>query len=239
MTLPTAKRKPSTVMSDYNILIYGPPKIGKSTWCSNIDGAVFLATEPGLNALECYQVDCPKWTNLLEAAKELAEAKHPFKCIVIDTIDNAFTLCSEHICQKNGVDYLGDMAHGKGWAMVSNEFQRVLTKLAHLPMGLVMTSHSIEKEIQSKIGTTTKIQPTLPERGKRVVLGLVDFILYCEVEEAIGDTGKIIPKRVIRTKPSPRYDAGDRTGELPETIELDYSKFLAAFTETNKKEIKK
>ena len=41
--------------------------------------------------------------------------------------------------------------------------------------------------------------------------------------------GKPIFRRVIRTKPHPDYDAGDRTGRLPETIDLDFAKFEAAF----------
>jgi hypothetical protein len=36
-------------------------------------------------------------------------------------------------------------------------------------------------------------------------------------------------RRVMRTKPSPYFEAGDRTGRLPETIELDFDAFLAAF----------
>ena len=34
---------------------------------------------------------------------------------------------------------------------------------------------------------------------------------------------------MIRTKPSLYYEAGDRTGRLPETIDLDFGKFLEAF----------
>ena len=34
---------------------------------------------------------------------------------------------------------------------------------------------------------------------------------------------------MIRTKPSLYYEAGDRTGRLPETLDLDFSKFLDAF----------
>ena len=36
-------------------------------------------------------------------------------------------------------------------------------------------------------------------------------------------------RRVIRTKPSLYYEAGDRTGRMPETIDLDFRKFLDAF----------
>ena len=33
----------------------------------------------------------------------------------------------------------------------------------------------------------------------------------------------------MHTKPSPHYEAGDRTGRLPDTIDLDFSKFIEAF----------
>lgn len=33
------------------MLIYGPTKIGKSTWCSYAENALFLSTEPGLNRI--------------------------------------------------------------------------------------------------------------------------------------------------------------------------------------------
>jgi hypothetical protein len=33
---------------------------------------------------------------------------------------------------------------------------------------------------------------------------------------------------VLRTKPAKHYEAGDRTGRLPETLPLDYAAFTAA-----------
>ena len=36
-------------------------------------------------------------------------------------------------------------------------------------------------------------------------------------------------RRVIRTKPSLYYEAGDRTGRLPETLELDFGKFKECY----------
>ena len=52
--LPTQKSPPKTTLTDLTVLIYGPSKIGKSTWCSQADGALFLATEAGLNNLDVY-----------------------------------------------------------------------------------------------------------------------------------------------------------------------------------------
>jgi len=53
--LPTKKTPPKQDLAGLTVLVYGPSKIGKSTWCSQADGALFLATEPGLNALEVYR----------------------------------------------------------------------------------------------------------------------------------------------------------------------------------------
>jgi hypothetical protein len=58
---------------------------------------------------------------------------------------------------------------------------------------------------------------------------MVDMILFCDLESTSGADGKPTQRRVIRTKPNVHYEAGDRTGRLPEVIDLDFSKFLQAF----------
>jgi len=58
---------------------------------------------------------------------------------------------------------------------------------------------------------------------------MVDLILFCDLEVTPGPDGKPTVRRVMRTKPSPNYEAGDRTGRLPEVIDLDFRVFLEAF----------
>jgi vancomycin permeability regulator SanA len=82
------------------------------------------------------------------------------------------------MCAKHGIDYEGDMAHGKGWALVKNEWHRVLTRLASLPYGLILISHAVDKTIETRTGEFTKTQPSLPDRARNVVLGLVDINVY-------------------------------------------------------------
>jgi hypothetical protein len=209
-------------------LIYGPSKIGKSTWCSQAEDALFLATEPGLNSLEVFQVPIRTWGELLTACGEIAEGTHRFRTIVLDTVDNAFRLCCDHICAKHKVEHEADLSFGKGYALVNNEFARVLTKLAFLPCGLFLISHAQEKEIETRTGRRTRIVPTLPDKAAKIVLGMADLILFCDLEQTAGPDGKSVTRRVMRTKPSPDYEAGDRTGKLPPVIDLDYTKFAAA-----------
>jgi hypothetical protein len=228
--LPTKKTKPSTDPMTYSILLYGQAKVGKSTFASQAENAVFLATEPGLNALSVFKVDINNWAEMLQACRDLAKGEHEFKTVVIDTIDNAYDYCLEHVCRELKIAHPADADYGKGWAAVNNEFKRVLTKLAALPYGLLLISHSQVQEIKARTGSYDRVIPTLSKGPRHTVIGLVDMVLLCEAESVPGADGEQIERRVIHTKPTPAYDAGDRTGRLPEQLPLDYKAFHKAFT---------
>jgi len=228
--LPTERSQRMTDLAKQTILLYAAPKSGKSTFASHFPSALFLECEPGLNHLEVFKVPTYTWDDFLAACGLVAQGNHAFKTVVIDTVDNAFKLCSDHVCKKHGIEYEGDMAHGKAWALVKNEWHRVLTRLASLPYGLVLISHAMDKTVETRTGEYTKTQPSLPDRARGVVLGLVDMILYCDTVPHKDAAGNVTVERIIRTKPHPSYEAGDRTGRLPEILPLDYDAFAKAFT---------
>jgi hypothetical protein len=249
VALPSNKTTPSGDLSTKTTLIYGPPKIGKSSFAAQFPDALFFECEPGLGELSVYKVPTYNWSDLLDACKLVATGNHPFKTVVIDTIDNAFKYCTDHVNAKHNVEYEGDLDHGKGWAFVKNEWHRVLTRLANLPVGLVLISHATDKQIETRTGKYSKTQPSLPDRARHVVLGLVDMILYCDTVSrpranssgggtsgggtSGGGKGSEIV-RIIRTKPHPTYEAGDRTGRLPEVMPLDFAAFASHFATPGK-----
>jgi hypothetical protein len=227
--LPNQKTPAKEGPDEVSALLFGRSKIGKSEFCSQAPGALFLATEPGLNHLEVYQVPVRSWEELISACREIAEGKHTFRTIVIDTIDNAYRFCVDHVLRKLSIDHESEAAYGKAYALINSEFHRVLTRLAHLPYGLFLISHSQEREVETRTGKLTRIVPTLPERARQVVLALVDLILFADIENTVGADGKRIVRRVLRTKPTPHYEAGDRTGRLPDVLDLNYLAFAHAF----------
>lgn len=229
IALPTDKTTPNRDLATKTTLVYGQPKVGKSTFAAQFPDALFFECEPGLSELSVYKVPTYNWSDVLDACKLVAAGDHNFKTIVIDTVDNAFKYCSDHVNAKHGVEYEGDLGHGKGWSFVKNEWHRVLTRLASLPYGLVLISHAADKRIETRTGEYTKTQPSLPDRARQVVLGLVDMILYCDTVPRKDANGNVTVHRVIRTKPHPTYEAGDRTGRLPETLPLDYAAFAGCF----------
>jgi len=173
--LPTTKTPPKKDLADLTVLQYGRSKSGKSEFCSHAENALFLATEPGLNALEVFQMPIETWEDMLSACGEIAQGGHPFKTVIVDTVDNAYRMCSEHICHKFKIEHESDLGYGKGWALINNEFHRVLTKLAFLPYGLFLVSHSQEIEVETRTGKYTRTVPTLPDKARKLVLGMVDI----------------------------------------------------------------
>lgn len=247
--------------SDRTVLLYGPPKIGKTTFASQFPDAVFSECEPGLGELALRKTPCYSWPAFLEWCNDLrkrAKAESdaaafneaadgivapplpgaPIKTVVIDTVDNAYRYCEEHVLKGLGVDHASDLGYGKGWAAVHSEWHRVITKLASLHYGLVMISHAKTTVVKAKNGSEYDRQvPTLPGKARETVMGLVDVILYCEIAAIDQGDGTVKYRRVMRAKPATTYEAGDRTGKLPATMELSFEAFRKALdgdTQTGK-----
>lgn len=229
--LPKEPTVPKSELSDFNTIIYGPPKIGKTTLASRFPGAVFLATEDGQNAIECFRVLINTWDNFLDACGELLEGDHPYKTVIVDTVDNLWELARRYICDKRGIEHESELAYGLGSELVRTEFFRALTKLSMLSYGLVLISHSVTREITTRTGKYDRAIPSFKEREQGRLLGMADFILYCDLVTVPDEDGAPQVHRVIRTKTSEAYVSGDRTGRLPDPLPLDFEVFKQEFDE--------
>jgi hypothetical protein len=234
MMLPTVKQQPKRTLTEFTMLLYGPSKIGKTRFCSSIPNALFIATEQGHNHVEAFVRPVNCWDDFLLVCAELAKKEHPFTSVLIDTTSNLVGMCTDHVLAKYKVSHESDLPYGKGHALVRNEFTRVINKLAMLGLGTVFICHAIEREYETQTGKRIRIVPDLPEKIRQFVVGLCDFVAYANVESSVDSQGHRSVHRVLHTKPSAEYDAGDRTGKLPETLPLDYDSFVKAFEETQK-----
>ncbi len=230
--LPTEKTKKVNELSKQVILLYGRAKIGKSTFAANFDDALFLATEPGLNHLEVFKTNINSWDKFLSACGEIAKGEHGFKTVVVDTVDNLVGFCQDYVCRENKISHPSELPHGKGWSLVTVELSRALVKLASLPYGVVFISHSDLSEVETKTKKYSRYTISVGGKNKHVILNMVDIILF--VDSAVKDGEE---KRIIRTKPSLYWEAGDRSGELPEEVPLDFNEFKKYFKQEETKEV--
>lgn len=237
MPLPTKKTPPKTQLATLTLLLYATAKFGKSSLAAQFPDTLFLATEAGLNHLDVYQVPVMTWEQFCAELGEIVKGQHQFKTIVVDTVDNLFQYCREYVLKKLAIEHEADLGFGKGFHAVSAEWHRVLTKISMLPYGVIFISHSTEKEFETRTGKLTKIIPTLPEKARQTLLNIVDIILFGDFEhQAKSPKGAPPPppKRVLRTKPTAHYEAGDRTRRLPDTVDFDYHALVDAFEKGGK-----
>lgn len=222
MTLPTEK-SPRTLSPDkVKALLYGPPKIGKSTFVSEInpDHTLFISTEPGLGSLEVFEAPVRNWLEFLAIGEALTKDRKHFQVVAIDTVDELYRMCADHVCAQLGVKHPSDAEYGKGWAAVADEFRLRLGKISGLGMGVWFISHAVDREVNAKVGKKTVTQSTLSGQGRQFLIGFVDFIFLATWEGDEEDD-----KRVLRTQGSAHHEAGGRVPKgvepLPDPLPLD------------------
>jgi len=112
-------------------------------------------------------------------------------------------------------------------AMASLTIMNVLTRLARSKMGLVLISHAISTEHESRTGKVyIKWAPSISVNipGKKPsqsfhtqLTGLADSILLAT--QGVDGTGKAA--RVVRSIGTPYYEAGGRNDMFPDGMLLD------------------
>jgi hypothetical protein len=93
------------------IIIYGPPKLGKSTLAASARNSLMIPTEDRVA-----HIDCDK-TPVIKNYKEIIDifdflitekGKHTYKRVIVDSLDWAEPLLHQYICEKKGFKSLTD-----------------------------------------------------------------------------------------------------------------------------------
>ena len=178
----------------YVTLIYGREKIGKTTLASQFPGAIFAAFEPGVKRLQVHEFfeeneGAPSWEafkGLVSLLVEQGVHDSPFDTVVVDTVDMAYVMCLNWVCQKLRIDYPGTSSDGgedfgKSWAAVRTEFTEVFYQLANAGFGILFISHAKEELVESRTGNKyTRIFPSMSAQGRKVVEAMADFFFYAD-----------------------------------------------------------
>jgi hypothetical protein len=219
LSLPTEKSSPTLTASSAKVLLYGWPKIGKTTLAAGLDPehTLFLATEPGHGALSIFKVDIGSWQDFRNVGALLSGDTHAkeFNTVVIDTVDELFRMCEEYVLADLGISHASDAGYGKGWAAISNEWRLRISKFANLGFGTWFISHAKDVEIEQRVGKLTKTVPTLPGRGWDFLEGFCDYILFATSEQTPDGE-----QRILHTSAAEHYIAGGRR-TLPDPLPLD------------------
>lgn len=208
-------------------------KVGKTTFGSQLPGALILAFERGYNSLPGVMAqDITSWGELRQVMRELKkpEVHEVYKSIIIDTVDVAATMCEKYICNQLGIENIGDGGWtNNGWSKYKKEFEDTFRSMAQLGYAILFISHSADKTFTRKDGTTyNQLVPTCQRSVNEIVKGMADIYACADI---VNGERKLILRSLDGT-----VDCGCRFKYIEPEIPFSYQSLVDALNRAIDKE---
>lgn len=222
------------------VVLYGVDKLGKTTWASHAPAPVFIAAEDGGSTLDLERMpDVASWLDVLEAVDELGLREHPFKTVVIDTVDAAEAWCWEHVARAANVASVDDIAYGRGFTAALEQWRLLLSKLERCRargMHVVLLAHAVVRTYKNpahEVGDYDRHEIAMHPKAAGLLRSWADAILFGDFETySVTDKQKrtrgiSTGARIMHTQRTAASDGGNRYS-LPPTLPLDWHAFADA-----------
>lgn len=227
------------------VLLYGQEGVGKSTFAANAPSPIFLGAEDGTSQLDVVRFPTPEtWAEVLEAVATLTNDQHPYKTLVIDTLDWVEPLLWAHMIRrdrnpKRDLQTIEDYGFGKGYQAALDDWRLLLAALERLRkakgMHVVLLAHSWIKAFKNPEGDDfDRYELKLNAKAAGLWKEWADDVLFARFQVlAHKDTqtrrvrGVSTGARLIHTERSAAYDAKNRHG-LPDELPLSWADYEAA-----------
>ena len=188
MELPVKKREAIRQNPRFMVL-FGKPKIGKTTVASLLDDNLIIEMEDrGADYVSGYIVDVRSAKELIEVAKELEKSEKRYKYITLDSAtemeDKIVMPLAIRLYQNTvmGKDYKGDdlrkLPMGAGYYYIREAFTYIINLFSPLCETLILIAHCNEKQIDKKGEEMFELEMDLSGKLKRTIAAKADAIGY-------------------------------------------------------------
>ncbi len=234
--------KPTKEHTPLRVLLYGPEKVGKSTFAATAPNPLFISMEGGLDRLEVAKQRCNNYKEVIDVLTALKEQDHEFKTVVFDPAGWLEEFIYGELCKEENVSSIDEVGggYGKGYTVALNKWNALLTGLEALRLNkhinIVFLAHMDTRTYQNPAGEDyDRFYPKLhgkTTKGNSVMtlltqwcdaILLANYKVYTKKEDA--GFGKKQAKgvgngeRVLYTTESPAFVAGNRL-DLPSELPL-------------------
>lgn len=159
ITLPTQKI-PSVLQDPKNLILYGVPKIGKTTILSHLNNCLIVDMESGSDYVEALKVKINNLTELKELCSEINKAGKPYKFIAIDTVTTLEELAkpialAAYKRTPAGANFEGDILMapmGSGYAYLREAIEKIINMIASVTSNIILVGHVKDKSIVNSSG---------------------------------------------------------------------------------------
>ena len=144
--------------SPKNMIIYGPPKIGKTTALSKLENCLIIDLEDGSDMVDALKIKANSLAELAEIGKAIMSEGKPYKYIAIDTITQLEVWCEEEAKkmyqatpmgknfdqQNKGLSVL-TLPQGAGYLYLRKAFMKWFFNLSKLADHVIFVGHLKDK----------------------------------------------------------------------------------------------
>lgn len=229
-------------------LIYGPNGVGKSHFAKDFPEPIYMDIEGNLDHLNLNKQRIRSWEEAKDFVLFLSEEKHPYKTLVVDSLDQLQSYAAPVACRAVGIKNINE-GYGKGVVQLVGLFEGFRTACDVLfeekHMNLIFIAHSKIQRVQDlEQGARDITTPSPNDRVSSLFLDWCNLVGYahrllqldCSVDVGHGKEQKTmkekedehIGSRVLRVVDSPSIIAKETFGLINKdgNISLDATRLL-------------
>lgn len=226
------------------VCIYGKEGVGKSTFGADAPSPIFIDAEEGTSRLDAKRLpDINSWSDVTASLDELLNSKHPYKTLVIDSLDKIERWLHASIIATANADTLMEYkgGYGKGPEKALQFWEPFLSKLKALRaqgMHIILICHYEVKDINDPdmISNYSKHQLNVDKKAAALIRATVEDLLYARFEtfvtkEKNEKKGRAAGegRRIMYTEARPTFDAKNRNS-LPFQMDVSWKEYFKYFS---------
>lgn len=226
----------------FSVLVYGDGGAGKSTLAADMPKPIFFDLDR--NGTAMLSVDralnsdgepIATWQDVKECVDWMLSNEHPYKTVVVDTVDALERLIHEHLCEKGNVESIEDYekGYGRGHAATLDEVRSFFAKLTVLQnkgINICLIGHKKVATAKNPEGKDwERIEPKCNGKLAGFLMETLDAVLYVS-HHIVLDTSKDGRRtkaiggdtRIVFTENSGSHFAKNRY-MMPEKLRLNWN----------------
>lgn len=236
IVLPTEKS--AALRSPRHLVIYSPPKTGKTALFAELENSLLLDLEGGSDFVQAIKVNISNYKELNEVCEEVKKAGSPYRYGIIDTataLEDQVGELALRLYQQTamGKDFKGNvlsLPNGAGYLYLREAFDIMYTKVKDAFPRTILSCHTKDKNI-AKPGNEAVMANDISLTGKlkQLVSAYADAIGYLKRE---GDNKCVITFKTsdeitcgVRSNPKYESHLRNQTFVLSEIVNGEYKTY--------------